>query len=59
MQLITPFSLEELKAIAQERQAGKVRKYLIAEDVLPMVNELSEKEAARLAQMIIGKLARI
>lgn len=53
----TPYSYEELKAIAQERERGEIRKYRIAEDVLPIVNELPAVEAARLAQMIVGRLA--
>jgi transcriptional regulator with XRE-family HTH domain len=57
--LFTPYSYEELKAIAQERERGEVRKYRIAEDLLPMVNELPDREAARLAQIIVGRLAGI
>lgn len=55
----TPYSYEELKAIAQERERGEIRKYRIAEDLLPMVNELPSREAARLAQMIVGKLGGV
>jgi transcriptional regulator with XRE-family HTH domain len=55
----TPYSTSELLTIAHGRgfQSASIRHYLIAEDVLPMVNELPPKEAARLAQMIVGKLA--
>lgn len=35
----------------------KLRKFLIAEDVLPITNELPVVEAARLVQMIVGRLA--
>jgi transcriptional regulator with XRE-family HTH domain len=52
----TAFSLEELRAIAQERERGTVRKYRLAEDVLPFVENLPDQEAARLAQMILGRL---
>lgn len=55
----TPYSFEELKAIAQERQVGEVRKYRTAEDLLPMVAELPVPEMVRLGQMIFGKLARL
>ncbi len=55
----TPYSYEELKAIAQERNTNKIRNYLVAEDIFPSTNELPEKEAARLAQMIVGRLAGI
>jgi transcriptional regulator with XRE-family HTH domain len=53
----TPYTYEELKAIAQERERGEIRKYRIAEDILPMVKELPVTEAARLAQMIVCQLA--
>ncbi|MBW4694659.1 MAG: hypothetical protein KME27_23155 [Lyngbya sp. HA4199-MV5] len=56
---LTSFTLEELKAIAQERERGKIRKYRLAEDVLPIVAELPNREAARLAQMIVGKLGGV
>ena len=56
---LTPFSFEELKAIAQERQQGEIRKYRVAEDLLPIVNQLPYSEMARLGQMIIAKLARL
>jgi transcriptional regulator with XRE-family HTH domain len=55
----TAYTFEELKAIAQERERGEVRQYRMAEDLMPMVDQLPDREAARLAQMIIGKLARL
>jgi transcriptional regulator with XRE-family HTH domain len=55
----TSYSLEELKAIAQERERGEIRKYRLAEDVLPIVDELPRREIARLAQIIVGKLGGI
>jgi transcriptional regulator with XRE-family HTH domain len=55
----TPYTFEELKAIAQERQVAEIRKYRVAEDLLPMANELPVQERARLAQLIIGGLARL
>ena len=55
----TSFTLEELKAIAQERERGEIRKYRLAEDVLPIVEELPNREAARLAQMIVGRLGGV
>lgn len=55
----TPYSFDELKAIAQERQMGELRKYRTAEDLLPLVQELPLPERARLAQLIVGTLARI
>lgn len=55
----TPYSFEELKAIAQERQVGELRRYRTAEDLLPLVNELPVEERARLGQMIFGILARL
>lgn len=55
----TPYSFEELKAIAQERQVGELRRYRTAEDLLPLVNELPVEERARLGQMIFGHLARL
>ncbi|MBD2771202.1 hypothetical protein [Iningainema tapete] len=54
----TPYSLEELIAICQSSNAPtRVRTYKTAEDVLPAVEELPPTEAARLAQMIIARLA--
>lgn len=55
----TPYSFEELKAIAQERQVGELRRYRTAEDLLPLVQELPVEERARLGQMIFGILARL
>ena len=56
----TPYSYEELKAIATERkQQAQVRSYHLAEDLLPYVNQLPDIEAARLAQMIVARLARM
>lgn len=55
----TPYAYEELKAIATQRQQIEVRKYLVAEDLLPYVNELPDVEAARLAQIIIARLAKM
>ena len=54
----SPYTPQELQAIAQGKfQVDKVRKYLVAEDVLPMTNELPAAEAARLVQLIVGRLA--
>jgi len=54
----TPYKLEELQAIALGKShQAEIREYLVAEDVLPMVNELPKAEAGRLAQMIISRLA--
>jgi len=54
----TPYSLDELKAIGQEReQHSPVRDFRVAEDVWPMVDELPDAEMARLAKMIIDRLA--
>lgn len=53
----TPYSLEELKAIATEKESSPIREYRVAEDLLPYVNQLPDIEAARLAQMIVARLA--
>lgn len=55
----TPYSFEELKAIAQERSVGELRRYRTAEDLLPLVTELPVEERTRLGQMIFGGLARL
>ena len=55
----TPYTYEELKAIATERQRGEIRSYRVAEDLLPYVRELPDSEAARLAQMIVARLGNI
>lgn len=55
----TPYNFDELKAIAQERLVGEVRKYRTAEDLLPLVAELPVAERSRLAQLIIGGLTRL
>lgn len=55
----TPYNFEELKAIAQERTVGEKRKFLVAEELMPMVNELPVAEMVRLGQMILSRLARL
>jgi hypothetical protein len=55
----TPYHLEELIAIAQERKMPNIKRYQTAEDALPIINQLSDTEAARLAQQIVGRLAKV
>ena len=57
----TPYILTELIAICRgtPNEETEVRQYLVAEDVLPYVRELSDLEAARLAQIILARLVRM
>lgn len=58
---ITPYTLEELQAIAMHRveESIDIRQYRTAEDVLPMVMELPPSEIARLGQMLFAKLGKL
>lgn len=50
----TSYTLEELQAIMSERDPFQVeRQYRVAEDLYPLVNQLSEVEAGKLARYII------
>lgn len=53
----TPYTIEEIQAIAAEREPGDMRKYRTYQDVLPMVMELPDQELAKLGQAILAKLA--
>ncbi|MFB2836501.1 hypothetical protein [Floridanema evergladense] len=55
----TPYTLEELIAVAQERDKVDIRPYRTAEEAMSVVDQLHHQEAARLAQMIIGRLAQM
>lgn len=56
---LTGYTKEELIAILESKPHGQeVREYRTAEDVMPIVNQLPEQEAARVAQHIIARLAR-
>ncbi|MFB2937540.1 hypothetical protein ACE1B6_20015 [Aerosakkonemataceae cyanobacterium BLCC-F154] len=55
----TPYSLEELIAVAQERDKVDIRQYRTAEEAIDIVDQLNHQEAARLAQMIVGRLAKM
>jgi transcriptional regulator with XRE-family HTH domain len=55
----TPYSLEELIAVAEERQKVDIRQYRTAEEAIGVVDQLNHQEAAKLAQMIIGRLAKM
>ncbi len=47
---------EELRAIAQETPQSSVRVARIAEDLIPLVNQLPAVERARLAQYVVASL---
>lgn len=51
-------SPEELRAIAQGVPQSSIRSVRIAEDLIPLVNQLPVVEKARLAQYLIASLAR-
>jgi transcriptional regulator with XRE-family HTH domain len=52
------YTKEELIAILEERhEVQAFREYRTAEDVMPMINQLPDPEAARVAQNIIARLA--
>lgn len=55
----TPYALEELIAVAEERDKVDIRQYRTAEEAITIVDQLNHQEAARLAQMIIGRLAKM
>ncbi|MHC5893253.1 helix-turn-helix domain-containing protein, partial [Nostoc sp.] len=56
---LTGYSKEELIAILESKpHAPETREYRIAEDVLPLINQLPDAEAAKVAQHIIARLAR-
>lgn len=50
---------QKLVAIATQRGQDVTEQYLVAEDLLPHVNQLTDIEAARLAQMIVARLAKM
>lgn len=51
-------SPEELRAIAQGTPQHSVRTVRIAEDLIPLVNQLPATEKARLAQYVVASLAQ-
>ncbi|MFB2897410.1 hypothetical protein ACE1CI_31215 [Aerosakkonemataceae cyanobacterium BLCC-F50] len=55
----TPYSVEELIAVAEERDKVDIRQYRTAEEAIGVVDQLNHQEAARLAQMIVGRLAKM
>lgn len=55
----TPYTVEELIAVAEERDKVDIRQYRTAEEAITVVDQLNHQEAARLAQMIIGRLAKM
>ncbi|MGA9377827.1 MAG: hypothetical protein WBV73_03405 [Phormidium sp.] len=55
----TPYSLEELIAVGEEREKVDIRQYRTAEEAIDVVDQLNHQEAAKLAQMIIGRLAKM
>lgn len=55
---LTGYSKEELIAILESKPLSpQVREYRTAEDVIPIVNQLPDQQAARVAQHIIARLA--
>lgn len=52
-------SPEELRAIAREQNSLQTLRVSTAEDLIPLVNQLSDEQAARLAQYIVARLARM
>ncbi|MEH2100568.1 MAG: helix-turn-helix domain-containing protein, partial [Nostoc sp.] len=62
LQKIAPlvgYSKEELIAILEAKaHTPEIRQYRIAEDIIPMINQLPDAEAAKVAQHIIARLAR-
>lgn len=56
---LTGYAKEELIAILEGKEhSPEVREYRLAEDVMPIINQLPEIEAAKVAQMIISSLVR-
>ncbi|MFN6475379.1 helix-turn-helix domain-containing protein [Nostoc sp. DedQUE07] len=56
---LTGYTKEELIAILEAKtHAPQIREYRLAEDVLPIINQLPDAEAAKVAQQIIARLAR-
>ncbi|MHC5754620.1 MAG: hypothetical protein ACYTXF_29090, partial [Nostoc sp.] len=56
---LTGYTKEELIAILEAKpHAANIREYRLAEDVIPIVNQLPDAEAAKVAQHIIARLAR-
>ncbi|WP_100899152.1 helix-turn-helix domain-containing protein [Nostoc flagelliforme] len=56
---LTGYSKEELIAILEAKPHNpKIREYRVAEDVIPLINQLPDSEAAKVAQHIIARLAR-
>jgi transcriptional regulator with XRE-family HTH domain len=57
---LTGYSKEELIAILESKPYSPttVREYRLAEDVIPIINQLPDAEAAKVAQHIIARLAR-
>jgi transcriptional regulator with XRE-family HTH domain len=55
----TDYCTEELIAIGEQKEKAEIREYRTAEEALPVIEQLSNKEAARLAQMIVGRLAKL
>ncbi len=53
---VTPYTIEELSAIARERSLEMVRTYRVAEDVLPAIRELPKVQRLRLIQMIASEM---
>lgn len=54
----TPYSLEELQAIGMEEYpVSDAKKCSVAEDVLPVVHQLSKLEIVRLVQILVEQLA--
>lgn len=49
------YSLEEFLQYLRRQQSHSQPRYQVAEDLLPMVNQLSDVEAARLVQMIVER----
>lgn len=52
-------SQEELRAIAKQQTSVPTLRVSTAEDLIPLVNQLSDEQAARLAQYIVARLARM
>jgi transcriptional regulator with XRE-family HTH domain len=48
-------SLEDFLLYLRGERSSKETRFKVAEDVLPMVNKLSDREAARLVQLIMSR----
>lgn len=56
---LTGYTKEELIAILEGKShSPEVREYRLLEDVIPIINQLPDTEAAKVAQHIIARLAR-